>query len=73
MADRILTTHAGSLPRPDDLADMIWGQMDGQEVDEAALDERIESAVKEIVEDPDVACLKLKSLSEGAEIASGEL
>ena len=31
---RILTTHAGSLPRPDDLADMIWAQMDGQEVDD---------------------------------------
>ena len=50
MADRILTTHAGSLPRPDDLADMIWAQQDGQDVDEAALEERIESAVKEIVE-----------------------
>ena len=24
MSDRILTTHAGSLPRPDDLVDMIW-------------------------------------------------
>jgi 5-methyltetrahydropteroyltriglutamate--homocysteine methyltransferase len=50
MADRILTTHAGSLPRPDDLADMIWAQQDGQDVDEAALEERIGSAVKEIVE-----------------------
>jgi 5-methyltetrahydropteroyltriglutamate--homocysteine methyltransferase len=46
---RIPTTHAGSLPRPDDLADMIWARMDGQEVDEAALEERIDAAVKEIV------------------------
>lgn len=50
MADRILTTHAGSLPRPDDLADLIWAQQDGQDVDEAALDARVESAVKEVVE-----------------------
>lgn len=50
MAQRILTTHAGSLPRPDDLADMIWARMDGQEVDDAALQARIEAAVAEIVE-----------------------
>jgi 5-methyltetrahydropteroyltriglutamate--homocysteine methyltransferase len=48
-ADRILTTHAGSLPRPDDLADLIWARMDGQEVDEVALEARIDSAVAEIV------------------------
>lgn len=48
--DRILTTHAGSLPRPDDLADMIWARMDGQEVDEAALEARIDSAVAEVIE-----------------------
>ena len=49
MADRILTTHAGSLPRPDDLADMIWAGMDGQEVDEAALEARIDSGVGEVI------------------------
>jgi 5-methyltetrahydropteroyltriglutamate--homocysteine methyltransferase len=48
-ADRILTTHAGSLPRPDDLADLIWARMDGQEVDGDALEARIDSAVEEIV------------------------
>ena len=49
MAHRIPTTHAGSLPRPNDLADMIWGRMDGQEVDQAALEARIASAVQEVV------------------------
>ncbi|MBV9944207.1 MAG: cobalamin-independent methionine synthase II family protein [Solirubrobacterales bacterium] len=49
MADRIRTTHAGSLPRPDDLADMIWSRMDGQQVDEPELEARIESAVAEVV------------------------
>jgi 5-methyltetrahydropteroyltriglutamate--homocysteine methyltransferase len=48
-ADRILTTHAGSLPRPDDLADLIWARMDGQEVDEVVLEARIDDAVAEIV------------------------
>ena len=46
---RILTTHAGSLPRPDDLAEMIWARIDGEAVDEAALSARIDSAVDEIV------------------------
>src|SRR5437764_2445263 len=46
---RIPATHAGSLPRPGDLADMIWARLDGQEVDEAALEARIESAVQEVV------------------------
>jgi 5-methyltetrahydropteroyltriglutamate--homocysteine methyltransferase len=46
---RIRTTHAGSLPRPADLVDMIWSRMDGQEVDDAALDQRIDSAVDEVV------------------------
>jgi 5-methyltetrahydropteroyltriglutamate--homocysteine methyltransferase len=48
-ADRILTTHAGSLPRPDDLVDLIWAQQEGREVDPAELESRIESAVAEVV------------------------
>ncbi len=50
MADRILTTHAGSLPRPDDLADMIWARMDGREVDEASLKTQIDSAVAAVIQ-----------------------
>lgn len=49
VTDRIATTHAGSLPRPADLADMVWAKLDGQTVDEAALAARIDSAVNEIV------------------------
>jgi 5-methyltetrahydropteroyltriglutamate--homocysteine methyltransferase len=48
-ADRILTTHAGSLPRPDDLVDMIWAQQEGRDVDQAELGARIDSAVAEVV------------------------
>jgi 5-methyltetrahydropteroyltriglutamate--homocysteine methyltransferase len=43
------TTHAGSLPRPADLVDLIWAKLEGQPVDEAALEARIDSAVDEIV------------------------
>jgi 5-methyltetrahydropteroyltriglutamate--homocysteine methyltransferase len=46
---RILTTHAGSLPRPDDLAEMIWAGIDGQPVDRQALSARIDGAVAEVV------------------------
>jgi 5-methyltetrahydropteroyltriglutamate--homocysteine methyltransferase len=49
MADRILTTHAGSLPRPTDLIELIWAKMDGQEVDRAQLEDRMRSAVAEVV------------------------
>src|SRR5437764_7217030 len=42
---KIATTHAGSLPRPKELADLIWARMDGQPVDEAELEAKIDSAV----------------------------
>ena len=48
-SDRIMTTHAGSLPRPDDLVDMIWARMDGHEGDDTALEARIDAAVAEVV------------------------
>ena len=49
MADRILTTHAGSLPRPDDLADMVWARIDGKEVDDGELEAKIDEAVDRVV------------------------
>jgi 5-methyltetrahydropteroyltriglutamate--homocysteine methyltransferase len=48
--ERILTTHTGSLPRPDDLIRMIWAQSDGVPVDATALAERVERAVEEVVQ-----------------------
>ncbi len=47
---RILTTHAGSLPRPADLLDMTLARMQGRPVDEAARQARLPTAVKEIVQ-----------------------
>ena len=47
--DHIVTTHAGSLPRPDDVVDMIWGGIEGKPVDRDALEQRLDGAVAEIV------------------------
>ncbi|HEY2637625.1 MAG TPA: hypothetical protein VGI54_09575, partial [Solirubrobacteraceae bacterium] len=47
--DRILTTHAGSLPRPDDVTRLLWDVLDEKDVDQAKLDARVTEAMKEIV------------------------
>jgi 5-methyltetrahydropteroyltriglutamate--homocysteine methyltransferase len=47
--DRIVTTHAGSLPRPDDVVEMIWAGIEGQPTDEQALEERLDTAVADVV------------------------
>ncbi len=46
--ERFLTTHTGSLPRPDDLVRMMFVKEDGGPVDRAALAARIRSAVAEV-------------------------
>jgi 5-methyltetrahydropteroyltriglutamate--homocysteine methyltransferase len=47
--ERFLTTHTGSLPRPDDLIRMMYAKEEGVPVDRAALDARVRSAVAEVV------------------------
>jgi 5-methyltetrahydropteroyltriglutamate--homocysteine methyltransferase len=47
--DRIRCTHTGSLPRPDDLVQMMWAIGDGIPVDAAAREARIAAAVTEVV------------------------
>ena len=39
--DRFLTTHTGSLPRPDDLIQMMFAKESGVPVDSQALQARI--------------------------------
>jgi 5-methyltetrahydropteroyltriglutamate--homocysteine methyltransferase len=48
--ERFLTTHTGSLPRPEDLVRIMFAGEEGVPVDPAALKSRIRSAVAEIVE-----------------------
>ena len=48
--DRFLTTHTGSLPRPDDLVAMMFAKEEGVPADAAALDARVKSAIDETVQ-----------------------
>src|SRR2546423_15561796 len=47
--DRFLTTHMGSLARPDDLAAMLTAKDAGQPYDAGALAARVKSAVADVV------------------------
>jgi 5-methyltetrahydropteroyltriglutamate--homocysteine methyltransferase len=63
--DRILTTHAGSLPRPDDLTRMMWDEIDGKSNDATQVRARVQSAVAEMVK---------KQLEAGVDVISdGEM
>ncbi|MEJ3744434.1 cobalamin-independent methionine synthase II family protein [Actinomycetes bacterium KLBMP 9797] len=48
-SDRILTTHAGSLPRPADLIEFNRARLVGEDTDQAAFDERLRDAVTGVV------------------------
>jgi 5-methyltetrahydropteroyltriglutamate--homocysteine methyltransferase len=47
--DRILTTHVGSLPRPDDLAGMLAARDRREPTDMAAFDKRVRSGIAEVI------------------------
>jgi 5-methyltetrahydropteroyltriglutamate--homocysteine methyltransferase len=47
--DRIMTTHAGSLPRPADLRDLVLAKANGAPYDPATLAARLKTAVAETV------------------------
>ncbi|HLG11024.1 MAG TPA: cobalamin-independent methionine synthase II family protein [Dehalococcoidia bacterium] len=47
--DRIITTHAGSLARPQDLLEMLRSRAGGEQVDEAAFAARAKAAVTDVV------------------------
>jgi 5-methyltetrahydropteroyltriglutamate--homocysteine methyltransferase len=48
-ARTIPSTHTGSLPRPDDLIQIMWAVGDGIPVDTKALDQRVCAAIDEVV------------------------
>ncbi|MDE2899701.1 MAG: cobalamin-independent methionine synthase II family protein [Chloroflexota bacterium] len=48
--DRILTTHAGSLPRPKYLQPLLDAKRRGEPYDPAELDQKVKQAVKEVVD-----------------------
>jgi 5-methyltetrahydropteroyltriglutamate--homocysteine methyltransferase len=47
--NRFLTTHTGSLPRPDDLIRMMYAKEEGVPIEREALDARVRTAVAEVV------------------------
>ena len=47
--NRFLTTHTGSLPRPDDLVSIMYAKEEGQNIDREELGEQIHAAVAEVV------------------------
>jgi 5-methyltetrahydropteroyltriglutamate--homocysteine methyltransferase len=47
--ERFLTTHTGSLPRPDDLIQIMHAKEGGVPVDRGALAARVREAVAEVV------------------------
>lgn len=87
--ERILTTHTGSLPRPDDLRALLATLDRGEPVDRDEFDGAVRSAVDAVVArqreagiataaqaalvDSRIVYAKLRSLVEGAELVSGEL
>src|SRR2546426_804186 len=48
--DRILVTHVGSLPRNDELSDLLVKREEGEAIDEKQLDQAMERAVRHVVE-----------------------
>ena len=48
--DRILTTHTGSLPRPEKLVELMFAKEEGRPVDAELLNRRIRESVREVVE-----------------------
>jgi 5-methyltetrahydropteroyltriglutamate--homocysteine methyltransferase len=48
--ERILTTHTGSLPRPEKLVELMFAKEDGREVDARVLADRVRNSVREMVE-----------------------
>ena len=54
-ADRIITTHVGSLPRPADLLDMMKARLSGAKYDAGTYDARVKQAVADCVRQQ-VAC-----------------
>jgi 5-methyltetrahydropteroyltriglutamate--homocysteine methyltransferase len=48
-SERILTTHVGSLPRPESIKTLLRERLSGQTIDEAELAARVNEAVTEVV------------------------
>ena len=68
-ADRILTTHTGSLPRPQDVSDMLFARNKGDAVDPAAFASAVSGAVRDVVARQKAAGVDIPSDGEMSKIS----
>jgi 5-methyltetrahydropteroyltriglutamate--homocysteine methyltransferase len=62
---RVLTTHVGSLPRPQSVVDYVFAEDKGEEVDRAGYDKAVSEAVRDVIR---------KQLESGVDVVSdGEM
>ena len=69
MADRILTTHVGSLPRPKNVSDMLFAREAGEAVDAQAFADAVAEAVREVVAKQSAAGVDIPSDGEMSKIS----
>jgi 5-methyltetrahydropteroyltriglutamate--homocysteine methyltransferase len=67
--DRILTTHVGSLPRPQDVVDLLFAQDRGEPYDDPQFEDAIRRAVKQVVKDQSKAGIDIVSDGEMSKIS----
>ncbi len=67
--DRILTTHVGSLPRPQEVVDLLFAQDRGEAVDAAKFDATIRGAVADAVNKQSAAGVDIVSDGEMGKIS----
>jgi 5-methyltetrahydropteroyltriglutamate--homocysteine methyltransferase len=67
--DRILTTHVGSLPRNDELSDLLIKREEGEAVDQDRLHQAMDRAVRYIVEKQSAAGIDIGNDGEQQRIA----
>jgi 5-methyltetrahydropteroyltriglutamate--homocysteine methyltransferase len=68
-ADRILTTHVGSLPRPQHVVELLFAQDRGDDVDATLLETVLQQSVDEVVKLQDDAGLDIVSDGEMSKIS----
>ena len=59
--DRILTSHTGSLPRPEKLIELMFAREEGKNVDAQLLNQSIRDSVREVVEHQQAAGIDVVS------------
>jgi 5-methyltetrahydropteroyltriglutamate--homocysteine methyltransferase len=69
--DRILTTHVGSLPRPQEVVDLLFAQDRGEKYDERVFDETMQRAVSDAVQKQVKAGVDIVSDGETSKISYG--